>query len=137
MLTSEYTTEKSGIVGCIGGSSAAAAAAARPAAAAFLLAPRADAALAVPLAPDAFFLPLLRERDDALPLRERPPLVRGVFVSALCGYGCRLLRLGRGGGTCSPVPSFWTLRKYFCACERIWMTVLVPTYASIIFHSRL
>ena len=52
------------------------------------------------------------------------------------GYGWELLRLGRGGGTCSPVPFFWTFRKYFCACERIWITVFVPTKLPIFFQSR-
>mmetsp|Transcript_14237 Transcript_14237/g.60940 ORF Transcript_14237/g.60940 Transcript_14237/m.60940 type:complete len:299 (-) Transcript_14237:566-1462(-) len=43
----------------------------------------------------------------------RPP------AEDFCGYGCALLRFGLGGGMCSPVPFFCTLRKYFCAWLRI------------------
>mmetsp|Transcript_3238 Transcript_3238/g.14665 ORF Transcript_3238/g.14665 Transcript_3238/m.14665 type:complete len:209 (+) Transcript_3238:2465-3091(+) len=62
------------------------------------------------------------------PLDEPPPWDPTVPEEfAFCGYGCDDLRLGRGGGMCSPVPFFCTLRKYFCAWLRIWMTVLEPT----------
>lgn len=47
-------------------------------------------------------------------------LVDGPFFGAFCGYGWAALRLGRGGGTCAPVPFFWTFRKYFWAWLRIW-----------------
>ena len=62
----------------------------------------------------------------------------GAFLigRSFTGYGRALLRLGRGGGTCSPVPFFCTFRKYFCACERIWITVFVPTKLPIFFQSR-
>ena len=54
------------------------------------------------------------------PLDEPPPWDPTVPEEfAFCGYGCDDLRLGRGGGMCSPVPFFCTLRKYFCAWLRI------------------
>ncbi len=40
----------------------------------------------------------------------------------------RLFGFGGSGGR--------TLRKYFWAWLRIWMTVFVPTYVSIFFQSR-
>lgn len=37
---------------------------------------------------------------------------------------------------CSPVLFFCTLMKYFCACERIWITLFVRTCVSICFQLR-
>lgn len=62
--------------------------------------------------------------------------INGTFLDAFWGYGWAAFLLGRGGGTCSLVPFFWTFRKYFCAWLLIWITVFVPTYASIFFQSR-
>jgi hypothetical protein len=44
------------------------------------------------------------------------------FVGVLCGYGCKALRLGRGGGIKCPMPSLSHLRINFCAWLRICST---------------
>ena len=46
-------------------------------------------------------------------------LINVPFLWAFWGYGWAAFLLGRGGGRCSPVPLFCTLRKYFCAWLRI------------------
>mmetsp|Transcript_2880 Transcript_2880/g.8761 ORF Transcript_2880/g.8761 Transcript_2880/m.8761 type:complete len:249 (-) Transcript_2880:193-939(-) len=142
VLTSEYTLAKSGrATACCAAAWCCAAACATAACAAALVAactcavcsaaeplspaprfrclPAPTPALhtAAPPAAVAFFLPPVAPAA--------PPLARGVALAlalgtlTACGYGWLDLRLGRGGGTCSPVPSFCTLRKYFCACDRI------------------
>ncbi len=62
----------------------------------------------------------------------RRPHARGSHAhapggAAFCGYGWLERRLGRGGGTRSPVWFFCTFRKYFCAWLRICTAVLLPT----------
>ena len=60
-----------------------------------------------------------RETPVPLPTPAPLPFFACLPTAAFCGYGCADLRLGLGGGMCSPVPFFCTLRKYFCAWLRI------------------